>query len=195
MLKHIFKKIAALDDHDFVKKDTIRENDFPLQTYALFRLARIYMNSNRPDSAEMTLKGIIENQITFGPAYRLLGDVFTRKGNLLLGNKYTIRANDLVEYTPPADMLVDKLALMSRSDIYLLKQIDDAVRSLNFNWALKLFDQTLKYIPDNKFLLSKALFGYFNLGFDKKAIPYLDQHLKYFSDDFVELLLFATILS
>lgn len=192
--KNMFKKIAALDDRDFVEKDTIRDNDFPLQTYVLFRLARIYMNSNRLDSAEITLKEIIENQMTFGPAYRLLGDVYTREGNLLLGNKYTIRANDLVEYTPPADMLVDKLALMSRSDTYLLKQIDDAVRSLNFNWALKLFDHALKYIPDNKFLLSKALYGYFNLGFDKKAIPYLDQHLKYFSDDFVELLLFATIL-
>lgn len=192
--KNMFKKIAALDDRDFVEKDTIRDNDFPLQTYVLFRMARIYMNSNRLDSAEMTLKEIIENQMTFGPAYRLLGDVYTREGNLLLGNKYTIRANDLVEYTPPADMLVDKLAMMSRSDTYLLKQIDDAVRSLNFNWALKLFDHALKYIPDNKFLLSKALYGYFNLGFDKKAIPYLDQHLKYFSDDFVELLLFATIL-
>lgn len=192
--ENIFKKLAVSDNSDFIKIDTTRENDFPIQTYAMFRLARIYVNSSRPDSAETTLKEIIENQITFGPAYRLLGDVYTREGNLLLGNKYTIRANDLVEYTPPADMLTDKLALMSRSDTYLLKQIDDAVRSLNFNWALKLFDHALKYIPDNKFLLSKALFGYFNLGFDKNALPYLDQHLKYFSDDFVELVLFATIL-
>lgn len=65
--ENIFNKIAALNDNDFINKDTIRENDFPLQTYALFNLARIYMNSNRRDSAEMTLREIIENHMTFQP--------------------------------------------------------------------------------------------------------------------------------
>jgi tetratricopeptide (TPR) repeat protein len=191
--ENIFKKIAALNDNDFINRDTIRENDFSLQTYALFNLARIYMVTNQY-KAEMTLREIIENHMTFGPAYRLLGSLYTRNGNLTLGNKYTIRANDLVEYTPPADILVDKIALMSRSDTYLLKQIDDALRSLNFNWEIKLFDHALKYIPDNKFLISKALFGYFSLNYDKKALPYLDQHFKLFSDDFDELCLIATVL-
>ena len=191
----IFKKIGACNDSDIIKRDTIRENDFPLKTYALFQLARIYMNSNRLDSAELTLKGIIENQITFGPAYRLLGNVYSKSGNLSDGNKYTTRANDLIEYTPPGDALVDKIALISRSDTYLLKQIDDAIRSLNFKWVIMLFDHGLKYIPDNKFLISKAVFGYFSLGLDQKALPYLDRHIEYYSDDFNELYLIATVLN
>lgn len=192
--KELFKQISFLKAGDFSKKDTIRDNDFPLQTYASFRLARIYLNSNRLDSAEILLTEILKSQITFGPAYRMLGIVYTKKGNLILAFKYTIRANDLVEYTPPADILIDRLALMSRSDTYLLKQIDDAVRSLNFNWAQKLFDHSLKYIPDNKYLLSKAMYGYLTLGFNDKALPYLDLHFNYYGDDFNELFLFATVL-
>lgn len=192
--ENIFKKIASLSDCDFDKKNTIRDNYFPLQTYAMFRLARIYMNSNRLDSAEMTLRKIIEKQMTFGPAYRLLGNVYTLKGNLPLGNKYNILANDLAEYTPPVDMLVDNIVLMSRSDQVLLKQIDVAFRSFNFEWALKLCNHAVKYIPDNKFLISNTIFGYLIMGDGKKALPYLDQHIKYFGDDFKELMNIANLL-
>lgn len=192
--EEIFKKIAALGNDNFIKENTVRNNCFPLQTYALFRLSRIYKDSNRLDSAEMTLRKLIENQITFGPAYRLLGNVYTMKGNLALGNKYTIRANDLRDYTPPTDILVDKLALISRSDEYLLKQIDDAISSDNFNWALMLCDHALKYLPDNKLLISKTIMEYLYMGFDNKALPYLDKHIKYFSDDFHELMNLADLL-
>lgn len=192
--ENIFKKIIALSDRGIIEIDTIRENDFPLQTYAIFRLARIYINSNSLDSAEMVLKELIDKQITFGPAYRLLGNVFTRKGDTILGKKYTIRANDLIEYTPPTDILIDKIALISRSDTYLLKQIDDAIRSRNFNWALKLIDHALKYNPENKYLISKAVTGYFSMGFDRMALPYLGQHIKYFSDDYNELMNIADFL-
>jgi tetratricopeptide (TPR) repeat protein len=190
----IFKKIASLNDKNLGKIDTIRQNDFPLQVYALFHLARIYMNSDRLDSAEFTLKKIINNQITFGSAYRLLGDVYTRKGNLQLGKHYAVRANDLDEYTPPPDMLMDNIALIARSDEYLLKQIDDAIRCGNFKWALKLLEHSLKYNPDNKYIISKAIYGYLGMGFDKMALPYLDRHLKYTSDNFNELIDIADLL-
>jgi tetratricopeptide (TPR) repeat protein len=192
--ENLFKRIASFKDPNFAKRDTIRENYFPLQTYALYGLARIYINYNRLDSAEITLKKIIENQITFGPAYRLLGNVYTKEGQLSLGVKYTIRANDLLEYTPPPDILIDKIALISRSDTYLLKQIDNAIRSNNYRWALMLCEHALKYNPDNKFLISNIIFEYFTLGYDKKALLYLNKHIKYFSDDFNELMHLADIL-
>jgi tetratricopeptide (TPR) repeat protein len=192
--KNIFKKIAVLSDSDFVNENTIKENYFPLETYAMFRLARIYMNTNRLDSAEITLNTIIEDQITFGPAYRLLGNIYNLKGNLTLGNKYNIRANDLADYTPPVDILVDNLALMSRSDKYLPKQIEEAFRNLNFEWAIKLCNHALKYIPENKFVISNTVYGYLLIGDGKKALPYLDQHINYFRDDFKELMNIADLL-
>jgi tetratricopeptide (TPR) repeat protein len=192
--ENIFKKIASLSDSDFVNENTIREIYFPLQTYAMFRLARIYMNTNRLDSAEMTLRKIIENQMTFGPAYRLLGNVYNMKGNLPLSNKYNIRANDLAEYTPPVDNLADNIILMSRSDEYLPKQIEEAFRSLNFEWGIRLCNHALKYIPENKFVISNTIYGYLLIGDGKKALPYLDQHIKYFRDDFKELMNIADLL-
>jgi tetratricopeptide (TPR) repeat protein len=191
---NIYKIIASSDDRDFIQKDTLRGNDFPLQTYALFRLARILMISNSLDSAEITLKQIIENQMTFGPAYRLLGDVYNREGNKQLASQYAIRANDLYEYIPPSDMLIDNIAFIARSDDYLLKQIDDAIRSGNFKWALKLLEHSLKYNPENKYLISKAIYGYFGMGLEKMALPYLDQHIKYYSDNFNELIDLADLL-
>jgi tetratricopeptide (TPR) repeat protein len=190
----IYKKIAVLKSDDFVRSDRTRENDFPLQTYALFRLSRIYLNSNRLESAELTLNELIEKQITFGPAYRLLGNVYTRMGKTSLGKDFTTRANDLSEYIPPPDEMIDKIALIARDDTYLLKQIDDAIRSGNFKWALKLLEHSLKYNPDNKYLISKAIFGYFSMGYDSLALPYLDKHINYYSDNFNELIDLADLL-
>lgn len=190
----LYKKVAVMNEGKYIKRDTIRENEFPLQTYASFSLARIYINSNRLDSAEITLKNIIEKQITFGPAYRLLGGVYTRQGNITLGNKFNTCANDLADYMPPPDMLIDKIALISRSDEYLLKQIDDEIRNSNYKWALTLCTHALKFNPDNKYLISKTIFGYFVLGMNKKALPYLNKHIKYYGDDYNELMHLANLL-
>ena len=190
----IFRKIAAAPETDPAKPDTIRENSFPVKTYGSLNLARICFETNRYDTAEAILKGIIDRHINFGPAYRLMGNVLTAKGNIISGKKYTIRANDLVSYFPPADFLIDRITLMSRSDVYLMKQIDDALRSLNYNWELKLFAQALKYAPDSKHLLSKVLSGYLYLGYRDKVLPHLDRHMAYFNDDLEELLVFATLL-
>jgi tetratricopeptide (TPR) repeat protein len=142
----------------------------------------------------MTLLEIIDKQMTFGPAYRLLGNLYTMKGNLQLSNIYNIRANDLVDYAPPVDFMIDNIILISRSDQYLLKQIEEAFRNFNFDWALKLCDHALKYNPDNKFLISNAIIGYLMLGFGEKALPYLEKHIIYFADDFKELMNIADLL-
>jgi len=189
-----FNKVAANYDQDFNAEETIRENYFPLRTYAMFDLARIYMNTNRLDNAENKLKEIIDDQIRFGPAYRMLGNVYSMKGDLPLSNYYNIRAKDLSDFVPPVDLLADKIALVSRSELYLLKEIDIAVRSINLEWALKLCNQALQYIPDNKYLISKAIRGYLTLSFGEQALSLLDQHMDYFSNDYDELIEIAGLL-
>ena len=191
----IFKNLLSVKDPSIDERPKMRDNCFPLKTYAGFRLVRIYMNSNRLDSAETALKEIIENQMTFGPAYRMLGTVYTSKGNLAPGKKYMIRANDLNDYMPPADPIADRLALMSRTEQYLLKQIDDAGRSNNLRWALELCNHSLQYFPENKYLISKTIYFNFRLGDDKKALSYLDRHFNYFSNDRKELFDFIDLLN
>jgi tetratricopeptide (TPR) repeat protein len=47
--------------------------------------------------------------------------------------------------------------------------------------------QGLKYLPENKFLLSSIIKGYLEFGMGPQAFPYLDKHLQYFSTDMKEL--------
>jgi len=182
-----FGNILNTENSESAGKNTSRYDYFPLGTYARFQLARIYFDSERIDLAEQTLKEIIQNNRSFGPAYRLLGNIYSMKGDIPLSERYGVRANDLVAFSPPVDTLVDRLVLMSRSELYLLKKIDEAEKSIYPEWAMKLVDNAIKYIPDNKYLISKAIKICLMLDLDKKAISYTDQHIAYFQESFTEM--------
>jgi tetratricopeptide (TPR) repeat protein len=140
------------------------------------------------------LKEIIQNYRSFGPAYRLLGNVYNTKGEIQSGKEYIIRAGDLADFAPPVDTLVDKLALMSRSELYLLKQIDEAERTVYPEYALKLIENARAYIPDNKYLISKTIKLLLKLDSGNDILPYIKQHFNYFKDDFPELKQVADLL-
>jgi len=169
------------------KRNETRYDYFPLKTYAAFQIARIYMNTKRIDEAERTLKEIIKDNHSFGPAYRLLGNVYQKKGDSILSNRYTIRANDMAVYSPPVDTLIDRLALMSRSELYLLKKIDEAEKSVYPEWALTLVNHAMQYLPGNEYLVSKAVHLFITMDKGTQAIPYTDQHLKAYQNDFKEM--------
>lgn len=164
-----------------------RYDYFPLSTYARFQLARLYTDSDRMELAEQTLREIILENRSFGPAYRLLGNIYSVQGDTLLSKRYGVRANDLVAFSPPVDTLLDQLVLMSRSELYLLKKIDEAENSIYPEWAMKLVDNAIEYIPDNKYLLSKAIRICLMLNLDQKAIAYSDEHIALFQESFTEM--------
>jgi tetratricopeptide (TPR) repeat protein len=171
-----------------------RENYFPVSTYASFNLGRIYLNEGKINEAEKILRKTISDQITFGPAYRLLGNVYARKGDSLLSRKFTIRAKDYADFTPPADPMIDQLLLISRSDLYLLKGIDQAINNSNYRWTLKLCDEGLNYLPDNNFLISKAIRVYLITGNESRAFTLMEKHASLFEKDFRELMDMADFL-
>jgi tetratricopeptide (TPR) repeat protein len=160
----------------------------------MFRLGRLYLNTNQLDSARMVFNEIIKRKWTFGPAYRFLGEVYTKQGNQGLGKKYNTRSFDLPEYNPPSDSLLDKITILSRSDKILLKQIDEAKRGYNFDWAYKLCNHALEYFPENKFILSSMIEVDCINGNIKEAGNLLDRHLTLFGDDFDELIKTADLL-
>lgn len=191
--RETFNKIAFLPDNETVVR-TLRINYMTVQSLAKFELARIYLSSNKPDDAEKLLLGIVRTNHSIGPVYRLLGNVYSAKGNANLSQKYLTRAQDLSNATSIADTLADKLALMSRSEIYLSKQIEDAVKSANPALALELLKHALKYLPDDKFIISKAIIFFLETNMGEYAIPYLDKHFIYFRDDPNEMSVVADIL-
>ena len=168
-------------------RGSTREDHFPLHTYARFELARIYNETGRDLLAEKTLREILQGNRTFGPAYRLLGNIFYARGDSILGNRYGVRANDLMVFIPPVDTLVDQLVLLSRSELYLLKKIDEAERTFYDQWTVRLVDQGLTYLPDNKYLISKAINIFLWVGMHDRASALTDKHIKYFRDDYGEL--------
>ncbi len=174
---------------------TGRTDYFPLRVYAMYNLARIYLNSKRVDLAEQTLREILNFHRSFGPAYRLLGDVYRQKGDTVLSRYYITRANDLVDIVQPVDTLIDKLALMSRSDIYILKQIDEAERTIYPEWSIGLTKSALKYYPENKNLISKAVKVLLKLDKSTEAQSFINQHINLYRDDYDELKEVADLLT
>ncbi|TFH22538.1 MAG: tetratricopeptide repeat protein [Bacteroidia bacterium] len=182
-----FSKISSIQNNTSVGKQASRYDYFPLGTYAMYQLARLYFDTDRLDLAELTLHEIIRNNRSFGPAYRLLGNIYNVNGDMPLGKRYGVRANDLVVFSPPVDTLVDRLVLLSRSELYLLKKIDEAEKSIYPEWAMTLVNVAMQYIPDNKYLISKAIRNGLMLGLDEQAAAYTDQHIRYFQDNFTEM--------
>lgn len=183
----VYKKIINRMDKNALIKSATRYDYFPLVTYAMYDLSRIYMSTEHIDLAEKTLMEIIDYQRAFGPAYRLLGNIYSIKGDEALSKRYLVRANDLAVDPSPVDTLIDKLSLMSRSEMYLLKSIDEAEKSVFPEYALELVNHSLIYIPENSYLVAKAIKLLLIRDMGKQALPYLNQHIKYFQKDFSEL--------
>ncbi len=180
-------KIKTGSDKSSTGNPVTRQDHFALSTYATFELSRLYFDTDRPELAEKALKELIQSDYLFGPSYKLLGNIFNLKGDTILGKKFTVRANDLINFSPPVDTLVDKLVLMSRSELYLLKKIDEAEKSFHSDWALRLVNQGLQYMPDNNYLLSKAIRIYLWKRLNDQAIALTDKHIQLFDGNFIEI--------
>lgn len=191
----LLKRIIHLDEQKTYPKNTLRSKYYPLQIYARLLLARIYMSNNLPELAEKELLSICKKHLDFGPAFRQLGILYTQQGNRELSKKYTDRANDLVVSISPLDTLMDRLSLLSKSDAYVLKQIDNATYASDPQWCYELINHALKNIPNNKYVISKAIKQFSRIGLGKEAVPLINQHLLFYKDNYNELVEVGTLLA
>lgn len=182
-----FGMITGIDTQETTGNKSFRFDQFPLGTYAKFQLARSYFDKGQMDLAETLLQEIIEFNHMYGPAYRLLGNIYSTQGNDDLSSRYAVRANDLRTFSPPVDTLIDKLALLSKSELYLLKKIDEAVNSIHPRWALKLIQNGVRYFPGNRDLVSKAVSVNLWVNNIDQAYAYTDQHMALFMENFEEM--------
>lgn len=184
----VFNKVANSHIPNKVKTTSLTRLDFfPLNIYAKYQLARIYLSTKKLDAAARILKEITDETKSFGPAYRLIGNLYNLRGDSVMSRYYVTRANDLYPYSEPVDTIIDNLVKISRSEAYLLKQIDEAEKSINVQWTEELVTSALIYIPDNKYLISKAIKIYINNNKGEKAFLLADKHLSFYKDDFTEI--------
>ncbi len=189
-----FKNIEFAGENNTELKHYLHTDHFPFNIYVKNQMAMSFINSNDLDLAEEQLNEIIRDNKSFGLAYRLLGRLYRLKGDTVLSEKYIVRANDLIAYTSPVDTLIDQIAQRSRSEFYLLKQIDEADKMRYFGWESQLVKQGLKYLPENKYMASKAITFYFKTDSAKNALPLLKEHFNSFYNDFNELQYVAKLL-
>lgn len=184
--EHVYSKLKHLNELTPVK-GSLRKDKFPLNIYALFQIAKIHADAGDYNAATKVLLELIAQNDRFGPAFRLLGNIHKMSGEHDHGDYYLVRSNDLLAFTEPVDVMTDKLALMSRSDLYLMKKIDEAISIGYKDWALKLVEQGMKYLSTNKNMLSKAVNVYLLNDRREEANKLQVQHLQAFSDNHVEL--------
>jgi len=168
--------------------ETTRKDNFPLSVYALFELSNIYVDNGRLEIAEETINKLLAQSDVFGPAYRVLASIYLVKGETTLGERFSARANDLLLTSAPVDALIDKLALMSRSELFLLKLIDEAKNSGYNAWALTLVKQGLQYMPDNEHLALKSVDIYLLNNLNQEAADLANQHTNSFAGNYLPVI-------
>ena len=155
-----FNKVLAIEPytyHAISKHDLSNKGDFPLNVYASFNLGRAEFEQGKYDKALETLNELITSHPAFGAAYRLLGQVYFALGDREKSDYYVFRAGDFESYIPPADIIYDDLLFYSRKIDFMIKQVDLAIRSENYDWAATLNSQIAEYKPEDKEVVAKLL--------------------------------------
>jgi tetratricopeptide (TPR) repeat protein len=156
--------------------DLSNNGAFPLKAYASFNLARAKFQQNKLNEAKTTLEQLVEQHPKFGPAYRLLGNVYQKLGDERKSYEFDTMAGDFESYLPPADPLYDEMILSSRNTAFLLKQFDIAAKSENYKWTLSLMDHLLAISPNDGEVLTKRI----KLALDMQVFSTVDSLLPTF---------------
>jgi len=152
-----YRNIVSLNQKEDMSPGIFRDDFFPLSVYVKYQLSQLYMSNDRPDQAEDLLNDILSTHNSFGSAYRVMGALERLKGDTIAAARNLLKANDMIVFTYPVDTLADRISLISRSENYLLKQIDEANNTSYDSWARTMIDNALRYLPDNKYVISKAV--------------------------------------
>ena len=121
----------------------------PVSAYATLGLARLAMMRGETDRAGALLEDITVEAPSFGPAFRLLGDVYATLDRVQDAERATRVANGLAPYEPYLDPLTEALVHESRSTTFLLQQAATVDLNTNAAWREYLVRRALKFDPDH----------------------------------------------
>tara|TARA_B100000749_G_C18363495_1_gene438540 strand:- start:103 stop:972 length:870 start_codon:yes stop_codon:yes gene_type:complete len=107
------------------------------------------MMRGETDRAGALLEDITVEAPSFGPAFRLLGDVYATLDRVQDAERATRVANGLAPYEPYLDPLTEALVHESRSTTFLLQQAATVDLNTNAAWREYLVRRALKFDPDH----------------------------------------------
>jgi HemY protein len=151
--------------------------------YALMGLARIAMERNQWDAAEMHLQKAVRSNMEFGDAHRLLAEVYEHNGRFEEMEISLARAADCIRFRPATDPWIDELEDLCYDPEQLLVLGSMALTELDMETALgKHFSRALKIDPDNPMVHLAVGKAWFMAGDWSKAYKYLKQTIALDSD-------------
>jgi tetratricopeptide (TPR) repeat protein len=174
-----FHQVLALKEYFPETKSRVELSNngaFPLKAYASFNLARAALQQNKLNEAKTTLEELLEKNPKFGPAYRLLANVYQKLGDEKRGTECETSAGDFESYLPPADPMYDEMILSSRNTAFVIKQFDIAAKSENNKWTLSLMNHLLAISPNDGEVLTKRI----KLALDMQMLSTVDSLLPSF---------------
>jgi tetratricopeptide (TPR) repeat protein len=160
-----------------------RETTAPVSAYAGVGRARVALQQGQADAARLTLERVIASAPRFGPAHRLLGDVYRRLGLAHEAALQLARAAALPAYSAPPDAMVDALARESRSSVFLLKQAGAADLARDGAWREHLVRRALEFNERNPDVVYEMGALLQQLKRPAEALTYFTRHLDMVSDD------------
>ena len=155
----------------------------PVSAYAALGLARLAMVQGDTDSAKTVLETVTQESPGLGPAFRLLGDVYTRLGRVEDGRRAVRMADQLPQYEPYLDPLTTSLVRESRSTTFLLQQAATTDLTTNAAWREYLVRRALEFDPDHLDALADLATMYRLLRRYDEALALLERHQQQRPDD------------
>ncbi len=189
-----YRIIVSLQKKENRVPGTFRDDFFPLSVYVKYQLSQLYISNDRLGQAEDMLNEILTTHNSFGSAYRVMGALERLKGDTIAAARNLLKANDMIVFTYPVDTITDRISLISRSENYLLKQIDEAYNTSYTDWARTLINNALRYLPENKYVISKAVRIILSTESGDDALALLEKHQTLFNDEYEELKIVADLL-
>jgi tetratricopeptide (TPR) repeat protein len=186
--------IVTMEHKNPDKKRTLNQGAFPLEAYIRYGLARVDIQRKNFESAKEVLEELINIYPTFSSSYRALSQIYYNSLDTEKGLEYQIRAGDFKSYIPPADYLFDNLLYYSREPKFILKYVEDAVKSENLDWAIALCNHILNHNPNEIEAVIKLIMLNLDIANYNEVTRLMPKFLKLSYSDYDKLMELANYL-
>ncbi len=145
--------------------------------------ARIALSRGRVAEAIATLTTIVKDAPRFGLAHRVLADAYRVEGDDEQADRESGLASALRAYTTPADRLIDALADISKSRVFLLRQAAALDLAREASRREQLVRRALDADPNHPDVVYEMGSLLQQLRRPADALPYFTRHLDLVNDD------------
>jgi tetratricopeptide (TPR) repeat protein len=154
-----------------------------VSTYAQVGRARVAFNQGDRETAVTTLNAVVKTAPRFGLAHRVLADVYRADGRESDADRHAALGAGLRAYWAPPDPMVDALADLSKSSVFLLRlasSLDLANQAPRRTELVRRALESDEKNPDVVYEMGSLLQ---QLHRPNEALPIFTQHLEMVPDD------------